>query len=157
MSTFRNLSIKSKIMSIVMLTSCIALVAACAAMVVYEWFSFRTNLVLEMSSLAEITGKNCVVPVNYNRPEEAEEILAHLSLERQIQAACIYKNSKVWAKYANVPDQTAFPATPLNGQPRFDHGNLELSRPIIDEGKAIGSIYIRASLKTMYSRLGQYV
>src|SRR2546428_7913613 len=99
MTAFQKLSIKSKIMTIVMLTSCIALLAACVAIVTYEWFSFRTNLVLEISSLAEITGENCWVQVSYNHPEEAVSTLANLRIERQIQAACVYKDEKVWAKY----------------------------------------------------------
>src|SRR2546430_1779184 len=131
MAAFQNLSIKSKIRSVVMLTSCIALMTACAAIVAYEWFGFRTNLVLEISSLAEITAKNLWVPVSYDHPEEAENTLANLSIERQIQSACVFKDGKIWARYPkNLPD-TAFPQKPAVGTHRFDQNSLVLSRTIL--------------------------
>src|SRR5689334_12430945 len=157
MSLFRNLSIKRKIMTIVMLTSCIALVAAGAAIVAYSFANSRANLVGEISTLADITAKNCAPPTTLGHPEEAESILANLSREGQIQAACIYKEGKVWAKYPNTAPASGFPATPAPGTYNFDKNSLVLSRPIIDPNNTtIGVIYIQASLDTMYSRLRQY-
>ena len=59
MTSFRNLSLKIKMTLIITLTSCAALLLACAVFVAYELHSFRSNLVLELTTLAEITGKNC--------------------------------------------------------------------------------------------------
>src|SRR3989442_9789900 len=97
--SFKNISIKSKLTVIIMLTSCIALLLACAAFVAYELFTFRHNLVLELSTLGQITGKNCAAAVSFNRPEDAEKTLANLSGERKLVAACIHKEGKVWARY----------------------------------------------------------
>ncbi|HWY74411.1 MAG TPA: hypothetical protein VN281_02275, partial [Verrucomicrobiae bacterium] len=95
MNWFQNLSIKSKITLVATLISCIALLLACAALITYELFSFRAGLVSEISTLAEITGKDVTVPISFERPEEAELVLAHLSSEKQILAACIYKDGKL--------------------------------------------------------------
>ena len=122
MISFRNLSIKRKITSVVMLTSCIALLLACAAFVTYELFTFRSTMVLEMSILAEITGKNCDVPLSFDHPEEAENTLANLSTERQVLAACIYRDGKVWAKYPKELSDAAFPAKP-DACPRTAHSH----------------------------------
>src|SRR6266478_6266203 len=158
MIVFRNLSIKSKTMTIVMLTSCIALLAACAAIVTYEFVSSRANLAMEISTLADITAKNCAVPVSFDHPEEAEATLAHLSSEAQVQAACIYREGKPWAKYPKTLGDSAFPATLPEGSPRFDKDSLLVSRPILDpDNKPIGVIGIQATLEPMYARLRQYV
>jgi len=155
---FRNLSIKRKITSVVMLTSCIALLLACAAFVGYELLTFRATMVSEMSALAGITGKNCEVPVSFDRPEEAENTLANLSTERQVLAACIYRDGKVWAKYPKGMSDAAFPAKPDVGRHHFEKSTLALSRQILDPDKnPIGAIYIQSSLDTMYARLRQYV
>src|SRR2546422_138811 len=102
MSFFKNLSLQRKLTAIIMLTSCIALLLACAAFVGYELFTFRSNLVSEMSTLADITGKRCTVALSFNAPgmaDEAEKTLADLSGDSRILAACIYKDGKVWARF----------------------------------------------------------
>jgi uncharacterized membrane protein affecting hemolysin expression len=78
--------------TIIMLTSCIALLLACAAFVAQELLTFHSSLVSELSTLADITGKNCVASIRYDDSEKAEAILANLRAESQIIAACIYKD-----------------------------------------------------------------
>jgi signal transduction histidine kinase/CheY-like chemotaxis protein len=158
MRVFRNLSIKSKTMTIVMLTSCIALLAACVAIVAYEFFSSRANLAMEISTLADITARNCAVPVTFDHPEEAEETLAHLSSEAQVKAACIYRDGKAWAKHPKNLSASVFPPAPPDVGSHFEQGSLLVSAPILDpNGKTTGVIAIQADLKPMYARLRQYV
>ena len=159
MSLFRNLSIKSKIMSIVMLTSCIALVAACAAMITYEYFAFRSNLVLEMSTMADNAGRNCAFALTFEHPEDAEAILANLLSEGQIKSACIYKDGKVWVKYPKTLPESAFPKAAIAGTHQFEKDRLLLARQVVDErsGKPVGIIFLHAGLQKMYARLRQFV
>ena len=160
MFVLRHLSIKNKITAVAMLTSCIALLAACAVLVGYEWFTFRKTLAMDVSTLAEITGKNCGAYITFDHAEEAEKfILANLSTAPQILAAGIYKDGKLWAKYPkNLPD-SAFPNAPDLAGHRFENGSLSLARTIVnpDNNEPIGAIYLRSSLNAMYARLGQYV
>src|SRR2546423_15393269 len=99
MTLFAHSSIQRKLTSIIMLTSCIALLLACTAFVIYERSSFRNDLVTQMSTLADITGKNCFAALSFDNPEDAQKILLHLVVDQQILAACIYKDEKVWAKF----------------------------------------------------------
>src|SRR5213593_4956779 len=99
MKLFQQSSIKRKLTAIIMLTSCVALLLACAAFLLYERASFRSDLVSQMSTLAEITGKNCDAYLNLDRPEAAQKTLADLRPEGQIRSACIYKDRQVWAKF----------------------------------------------------------
>jgi signal transduction histidine kinase/CheY-like chemotaxis protein len=154
----RHLSIKGKITAVAMLTNCVALLAACGVLVAYEVIAFRHTLVMDMSTLAEITGKNCVVPTSLDRADEAENILANLSTEKQVQAACIFKDGKIWARYPKNLADNSFPTAPDLRAHHFEKGNLSLARAIIDPDKnELGTLYLRSSLDTMYARLGQYV
>ncbi|PYI79943.1 MAG: hypothetical protein DME26_22560, partial [Verrucomicrobia bacterium] len=84
--------------------------------------------------------------------------LANLSTERQVLAACIYRDGKVWAKYPKELSDAAFPAKPDVGRHQFEKNTLALSRQILDPDKnPIGAIYIQSSLDLMYARLRQYV
>jgi signal transduction histidine kinase/CheY-like chemotaxis protein len=157
-TVFHNLSIKSKITSVVMLTSCIALLLACAAFVAYESLTFRASMSAEMKTLAEITGKNCWPAIRINTPDDADAILANLASEKQILAACIYKDGKVWAKYPKASPDSAFPGNAAPGEPNFGASHLELAREIVDaNNKQIGLIFIRSDLAMMYSRLRLYL
>jgi signal transduction histidine kinase/CheY-like chemotaxis protein len=159
MTSFRNLSLKIKMTLIITLTSCAALLLACAVFVTYELFSFRNNLVLELTTLAEITGKNCAAAVSFDRPDNAEETLAHLSAESQIIAAGIYKDGKIWARFPKTLKDAALPAAPSAPSHRFANQTLALFHPIydLDSREQIGSIYVQSSLKQMYSRLRNYL
>ena len=120
---FNNLSIKSKMTLIITLTSCAALLLACSGFVAYELFSFRNNLVLELTTLAEITGKNCAVALSFNRPSDAEGTLSNLSGESQIIAAGIYKDGKIWARFPAALQDAA------TGIPAPDEVPLRLRSP----------------------------
>src|SRR5258708_4251589 len=160
MTSFKDLSIKSKMTAIIMLTSGITLLLACAAFVGYEMFSFRQSLVSELSTLAEITGKNCVGPMNFETPEGGESVLANLSGESQIIAACIYKDRKVWARYPPSLDVAGLPGEPAGASHRFEQNALAVFRPINDRmnhDKQIGTIYLRSDLRQMDARLRAHV
>jgi signal transduction histidine kinase/CheY-like chemotaxis protein len=158
MSFFKSLSIQRKLTSIIMLTTCIALVLACAAFVTHELFTFRGNLVSEMSTLTEIIGRNCASAVGFNLPENAEKTLADLGAHSQIMAACIYRDGKVWARFPRTLRDAELPAQPPASGHRFEGNSLALSRPIHDpDNEPIGAIFLRANLEQLSSRLRQDV
>jgi signal transduction histidine kinase/CheY-like chemotaxis protein len=159
MTSFRNLSLKIKMTLIITLTSCAALLLACAIFVAYELHSFRGNLVLELTTLAEITGKNCAAAVTFNQPDDAEKMLAHLGGESQIVAAGIYKDGKLWARFPKALKDAALPAAPSIAGHRFANKTLELFHPIYDADnrEQIGAIYLQSSLAQMYSHLRNYL
>ena len=65
--SLQNLSVKRKLTSVIMLTSSVALLAACGAFVGYELLTYRKTMVQELSTLAEITGRNCAAAVDLDR------------------------------------------------------------------------------------------
>src|SRR5437879_6332418 len=159
MTRFKQSSIKRKLTWIIMLTSCIALLLACAAFVIYELFSFRSNLVSELSTLADFTGKNCAATLSFNLPNDAQTNLAYLSSVSQVTAACIYKEGRVWATYPPNSRADAFPTTPAAAGHRFENDSLVLFKPILDpdNGEQIGLLFLQSNLTQMYLRIRQYI
>jgi signal transduction histidine kinase/CheY-like chemotaxis protein len=158
MNHLRNLSIKNKLNTINLVTICLALLLACSGFVLYELSAFKKNLVSDISTLTDVIGRNCVPGLTFNQPEAAEKMLSSLSGERQITAACIYKDGKVWAKYPQGLKDERIPADPGGAEHRFEKNSLAVFRPIQDaDGEKVGSIYIQSSLVEMYSRLRQNV
>ena len=160
MRLFQNLSLKGKMTAIIMLTSSIALLLACAAFVGYELFTFRANLVSELNTLAEFTGKTCSANINFNRPDDAESNLSNYSGESRLVAAAIYKDGKLWARFPKNAPVSKFPDAPTAAESHvFESDSLVLFRPIQDPEthEFIGSIYVRSNLDQMYSKLRRLV
>ena len=88
--TFRNLSIKNKLMAILMLTCGIVLMVASLAFSVNELISFRSNTRLELTSLAQIIGKNVSAALLFGDRKSAAETLETLSLKPNILAAFLF-------------------------------------------------------------------
>lgn len=141
-----------------LLTSCIVLLLAVAAFAIYEVFTFRKALSQEISTVAEITGRNCAVGLSFNMFEDAERTLSYLEGEKQITLACIYKDGQIWARYPKTAPDQAFPARPEAGVQRFEKNAFSLFHTIIDpNGKPLGTLYLRSTLEQMYDRLKQYL
>jgi uncharacterized membrane protein affecting hemolysin expression len=88
--SFRNLSIKNKLMAILMLTSGVVLLVASLAFSVNELITFHSNTKQELSSLAEIVGKNVSAALLFGDRESAAETLETLSLKPNILAAFLF-------------------------------------------------------------------
>lgn len=159
MRVFRDLSIKRKLTLVIMLTSSIALLLACAAFVIYDLVTVRRAMTRSLSILAEIVGANSTAALSFNDQNSAKEVLAALSAEQHIVSACIYtKDGKSFAKYTR---QRAYdnllPAEPGSDGSYFEKHHLALFQPIILDGERIGTVYIKSDVEEMYSRLRRYI
>jgi uncharacterized membrane protein affecting hemolysin expression len=90
MQFLQKTSIKRKQTLIVMLTSGVALLLACGAFATYEVMAFRTAMVQNLSTLAEIIGNNSSAALDFSDPKAAKETLSALRAQPNIVAGCIY-------------------------------------------------------------------
>src|SRR5215471_11508501 len=109
MLSFRNLSIRRKQLLIIMLTSSIALLLACTAFTAYELITFRTGMVRNLSTLAEIVGNNTAAALDFTDATAASETLSALKAEPDIIGACVYApRGGVFARYDRDGNTNAF-------------------------------------------------
>lgn len=158
MQFFRNASIKRKQTLIVMLTSGLALLLACVAFASYEVMTFRTAMVQNLSTLAEIIGSNSSAALDFADPKTAKETLSALRAEPSIEAACIYtKTGEVFSVYERAGNEKAFvPPAPHASHQHFSRDSLHLYRPIVRDGEVLGTVYVVSDLDALYSRLNLY-
>ena len=148
MRAFRDLSIRRKLTLIIMLTSSVALLLACAAFVSYDLYTFRQAKVHDLTTLAEIIGSNSTAALTFGDSNSAKEILGALSANQHIAAACIYtRNGQVFAKYLRGDPMARFslPETQEDGS-RFGSNELALFSKITLDGEKIGTVYLRSDL-----------
>ena len=154
---FSNLSIKRKLTLIIMLISSIALLMTSLAIVIYDQISFRQSLVSNLSILTEIIGDNSMAALTFNDQDAALDILSALSAEQHIVAACIYdENEKAFVRYFRDQTGNGIPDKPVASGYFFKEDHLSIFRPIVLDGKKIGTVFLQSDLRAMGERLRGY-
>src|SRR5205814_5544992 len=82
MRVLRDASLKKKLMVIIMATSSVALLVACAAFVIYERAQYRKEVVDDLTVKAEVIGSQSTAALKFRDPKAATEILDKLKTER---------------------------------------------------------------------------
>src|SRR6185295_8709406 len=97
-----NTSLRRKQTLIIMLTSAVSLLLACAAFIAHDVFMFRREMVASVSSLAEVVGLNTASAIDFNDPTDAARTLAALRGEPNIVLARVRTtDGREFATYAH--------------------------------------------------------
>jgi signal transduction histidine kinase/CheY-like chemotaxis protein len=97
---FNDLTIKKKLMVIVLIISCIVLFFSSLVFLASEAITFRMGVRQELGSLADIIGENTSAALVFNDPKSAEKTLSSLSAQPHILSAQIFTNDdRVFAEY----------------------------------------------------------
>ena len=155
MALFRAASIKRKLTLVVMLTTTIALLVAAVQFVLNDLRDYRRRSINDLKILARITAANCASPLEYDDTNFAAEVLAPLQAKRNVLAAAVYKNNKLFAPYL-APGQSTriLPAeAPPEGQ-QLEAGRVGVCRPVLKGSETLGSLYIDYDLSDAWARVG---
>src|SRR5438552_14593718 len=151
----RNISIKRKLMLIIMGASSVALLLISAGFVSYELLTFRQKMVSDLATLADIIGNRSTAALTFENKEDAEEDLNALRSNKGIVSACLYKDNTVFAHYPKAGDASRFPALQKDGA-RFQGDHLLLFREILQKGDHVGTLFLESDLQEMRARLELY-
>jgi PAS domain S-box-containing protein len=153
----RKPSIKKRVRAVILLASVIVLLVTAAAFVIYEAISFRAQLVRSLSTLAAVIADNSAAPLAFHNQVIAEEILNALKEEPDIVAAALYDDQgKVFAKYPATLQPDLLPARVENAGHQFKDGALVLFKPVTQEQKQLGALYLQSSLRGLYEQYWRY-
>ena len=135
---------------------------------VNEVLSFRQALLKNLTTLAEVIGRNSTAAVSFADEEVASRVLSALSAEPDVNAAEIYlADGERLATYPK-PYADGMNAQGDNNKPgswylqipgmkvkahRFSDKHLDLTAPIFLDTEIIGNIYIQASLAALNAKL----
>ena len=109
-----DVPIRRKLTIITMLTSSVALLVACAAIVIYERAAFRKSMAQQFAIIADMFDDNVAPGLTFDDPDSMAQTLKTLSADRHILAACVYdKAGTVVAHYqrADIKGDFKFPET----------------------------------------------
>jgi PAS domain S-box-containing protein len=152
------LSIRQKLIFIILATCGVVITIACTAFVVYDIRSLLRTSASELSVAAGITGSNMTAALAFGDPEAARETLGALSAQKHIVEACAYaRDGAVLAKYARPGSDRHFTPPPARAAgTSIRSGYMILFQPIRLNGELLGTIYLKSDLEELHIRAAHF-
>jgi len=152
MARFRDLSIRSKLMTGFMLTSLAALLLTVGGLTAYDRATFRDEVLRDVDTLAGILGENASSSVAFNDRQQAQATLAALRAQPQITGAAIYDSKgALFATYVRAKNGDKPGPQPHDGT-WIDAQHIGVARPILFSGARVGTLTVRSDLSEMAVR-----
>lgn len=160
-SRFRRLSFRNKLVVLSTLVSLVCLLLAGAVLITSETRQFRDQLLTRAIALADVTAANSEASLSFEDVRSAQQLLANLAPEPNIEAARILA-----LRGGKVDEFAGFSRTGLalpqpDRQPRAGHrfvdGRLEVVRPILQEGEPIGFVQLTIGLDHLDATVRRFV
>src|SRR5437016_9302816 len=156
MPPLRDLPIKQKLRVVIILTTAAALLLAGIGIVVLDSILFRASMQRDLSALARIAADNSTAALAFDDPQAAAETLTALRARPHMVAACIYRETgAMFARYTRPGPSAECPPGPRD-EVRFTRNHLTVSRPILLQGRRIGTLVLLYDLGEIYERIQMY-
>jgi signal transduction histidine kinase len=145
------------------LTVCgIALVLAYISFLMYDFYTLRQSLRMDLDTEAQIIGSNCEAALLFDDPQAAQSTLAALRGSPHVLAATIFtEDHQSFASYArqgssSITLSSRLPQGEVSGYWSLGDQQILFGRLIESEGKVIGSVYILAETTDVAYRARQF-
>jgi len=150
--TLRRLSIRNKIIAIVLLATIVPLVGGFVFVMVNERRAFRREMQDNAVVIARVTAENSVADVAFGDREAATKTLSKLAAVESVEHAFLYDNDgRLFAAWHREG----------KGQPRASIGpsrlwfgdHLDVSEPVAFNGERYGTIVVEMSTTALQTKL----
>jgi signal transduction histidine kinase len=147
-------SIRAKLIAIVMTATVVALSLAGAALVVFEARSNRETMAEEVGTIADVVNQNLAAPLILEKVDSAEQALLALASHPEVLSACLYDSEReLFARYIRAGSRAGCPPRPLLAEAGFTRQMLVLYRPVLVSGQPPGTLRVVASLADLQRRI----
>jgi signal transduction histidine kinase/CheY-like chemotaxis protein len=168
--SFRQFSIKRKILILFGATSALLLIAV----IITEFYSKRSSMIKSSAVLVEVIAINSVAPMAFSDPKAANEILSALSANPNVISAQIYTaGMELFAEYTHSEKaliggafkSPRFPDSAIVSQSlqassaisKFENGALNAAGPIFINNRNLGVLFIKFDLQELQESVLQGV
>ena len=154
MQVLRRLSIRGKLIAMLMMTSATVLVVSATSFVIWDYFRFRSDIVRELSIQAQMVLENTTAAISFEDPQTARETLETLRLNRHIRGACLYDPAgALFAQVQQSRDAAPCPRTAPPVGHTFGVNRLELTEATRVAGQPAGSVWLESDLGEVAARV----
>jgi signal transduction histidine kinase len=146
MSILRDMPIKRRVFWVIMVTSMLSVIVGSGISMSFSVRYRRESLRRDLTSLSDMISDNCLVPLEYNIPEDAVKLLA--SLKRRQSIAYAEMHDAQGNNFANYHRGSNMDLVPEHDAEVSSDGHiivggyLHVWQPIMFEGKQIGNLHL---------------
>ena len=144
MNLLTKLSIRGKIMAIILVVTTISLISAFASIVIYEVRDERQGLIERSTILAKTVAAYSVADLTFGDTRASNETLAKLTTNENILDAVIYDDQGRFFNSLN-PQQHAESLVYLKEITGFTDGVLNIYEPVVHEDVHYGTLHLVVS------------
>jgi len=163
MRFFQNISIKNKIVGIILLTSSVTLIVGFIIIGINDINSLKKNLLANAILNTQLVGDYSVASLTFDDNKGAEEILSKLESLPDFMSGAIYdRNGLLFASYKKtneifIPPLYDDPDNLADSKYRFESGILTIEDPIIYQDFKYGIIITEVDSSILTDKIKEYV
>lgn len=152
MKTFQDLSIRGKLIAMMLAVTIIALGCGFALVIIADITSFKRDMVDRTTTTARGIGDYCVTPLAFDDREGAAGMLTKLNAIPSITNAAVYDaEGNLFA--ALDPEAVPVAHGAREAVSEFQRDRLLIHEPIVYEGDHYGVIYLQASTDSLHEKI----
>ena len=141
---FKNLTLRTKLILIQLLTSGVLLFLFVGYYVVHEFQEYRVNAVVQLKASSQILASNSVSSLYFLDAPAAVKVLSSLATQPNITDAWIHDSSgDLFASYSRTENQENPSTEDLESGQHFSGNFITYTRNIINEGDMLGKLTMR--------------
>jgi PAS domain S-box-containing protein len=146
-----NLSIKNKIIAIILFVSLTVITVGFAFMATWDNERLRTEIQTSLMLDAQLIGDYCIVPLTFNDNRQAVEALSRLKYIESVERGFLVDNAgKLFAMYPDTLRAIALPKISKSPDAVLKDGLFYITEPVSFHGTGLGNIVIIANSKSLY-------
>jgi len=161
MKFFQNLSIKNKLVVIVLTVTLSVIGLGFTVMVAMNIKTFENDLINSTKTTGDFLADACSMPLSFGQGYEREvtDEMDKLNIQATIENGVIYNNAGVeFARYERAGSpRLAPPKLHKEGYKELKGNYLHLWRPIFSKNELVGTLYIRASRTILNEKINRYL
>jgi signal transduction histidine kinase len=150
----RALSIRFKLIAVVMITTCAALGLVAASLALFDLYAHRRTLRLEFGTIAHILGENSVSALAFADAANGQKVLAALSAQPDVLSGCLFNvRGELFASYVRAGPMAPCPVHPEPQQAGFVGGSFVLYHQVHMGRTPVGTLRLVGSLEPLHRRV----
>jgi PAS domain S-box-containing protein len=158
MKILQNLSIKNKLVVIILVVSVMTMVAGFGLYTFYDIQYLRKDLENDAQLNARLGSEYCIAPLTFRYQEEVAEVLKKLAAVPSVMAACVYDEyGQPYAVFHRREDQAVPPPPVREDTVEFANEHLHVFHPIFYQNLRYGTIYLKVSTASLNETIKKHL
>lgn len=159
MNRIKNLSIKNKLIVIILVVTTIAMTMGLTIKLLVNIENYKTDLVNQSTLEANLIAEFCVAPLMFNQNEGAKDILAKLRNIPTVSYGHLLDNEgNIITKYSSNYESIKFPPIPINRTlSKYEDNNLHIYQPVEFDGNKYGTLYLNVSTQSLDKQISNHI